>query len=260
MKRLLRLAGHVPAKKLVLPESRQSGFTFTELLVVVALGAVLVGTVLPALNTASDTTKAAVCLANMHEWGMAISMYCEDWKDYFPYEGSGGTPIDGGSSLNAWFNVVPPYLHQLRLVDLYLAGKPPTPLTKGIWSCPSATNITVSPTLSSPYFMYAFNGRMDPNGQAQFKRSQMVDPIRTIVFAEEAEDSFPNTTGKYCPARHFGGGNFVMGDAHAEWVKYEDFCRACPANGAADSNSGAAGGDWTTGIKYHWFPYRNAPT
>lgn len=51
---------------------RVSGFTLTELLVVISLAALLGAMVLPSLNTASDTAKAAVCLGNMHEWGMAM--------------------------------------------------------------------------------------------------------------------------------------------------------------------------------------------
>ena len=60
------------------------GFTLTELLVAISLGAILAGTILPALNTAQDTMKAAVCLGNMHQWGLAISLYVEDQRDYYP--------------------------------------------------------------------------------------------------------------------------------------------------------------------------------
>src|SRR5260221_9963181 len=94
------------------------GFTFTELLVVVFLGAVLVGTILPALNTAQDTMKAAVCLGNMHQWGLAISLYVADQRDYYPYDGQNTSPCSLANS-NAWYNVLPPYINQSKLCDLY---------------------------------------------------------------------------------------------------------------------------------------------
>ncbi|HXI82807.1 MAG TPA: type II secretion system protein [Verrucomicrobiae bacterium] len=235
------------------------GFTFTELLVVVSVGAVLAGTILPALDTAQDTLKAAVCLSNMHQWGLGFSLYAADQRDYWPAEGSNFSVIDGGPNLNAWFNVVPPYLKQAPLIQYYEGGTPPAPLTKSIWICPSATNRTVSITLSSPYFTYAFNSRMDPNGAAQFQRGQCVAPATTILFAEEAEDGFCNTTGRFAPARHFDGGNFVLCDGHAEWIAYTNFCRQCPANPFTDSNSTATG-DWKTGVPYHWFPFKGAST
>jgi hypothetical protein len=99
---------------------------------------------------------------------------------------------------------------------------------------------------------------MDSNGSGQFKRSQMTSPANTIIFAEEAEDFFSWTSGKYAIARHFGGGNFVLGDGHAEWIKYDDFCRECPASPGDEADSTGTG-DWKPSKKYHWFPYRNAP-
>ena len=75
---------------------RAGGFTLTELLVAVSVGAILVGTMLPALNTAQDTMKAAVCLGNMHQWGLAISLYTADQKDYYPYVGDAAGALRSG--------------------------------------------------------------------------------------------------------------------------------------------------------------------
>ena len=229
-----------------------NGFTFPELLVVIAIGGVLGVALLPSLNTAKETVNAAVCLGNMHQWGLAISMYCEDWNDYIPGEGIGAPP---SSSPWAWYNVVPQYVNTPSLITLYGQGKPPTPTTKSIYSCPSTTNFPANPTDANPFYMYGMNGRMDPNGPALFKRQQSVSPTNTFLFAEN-EGSFSQTLGKYCPARHSGGSNFVFIDGHAEWIKYDDFCRECPANPFLDGDSGPTG-DWKTGIKYHWFPFKN---
>jgi len=241
---------------------QRNAFTMTELLVLIPVAALLGASLLASVGVSQEKLKAAACLNNMRQWGLGLALYANDYNDYWPYEGN-ANPVEAGSDPNAWFNVVPPYIHQSRLVDLYDAGKPPTPLTKGIWTCPSATNTTVVPTFATPYFMYAFNGRMDPNGSAQFKRSQLISPTNTIVFAEEAENNFPLTTGNYCPARHFGGGNFAMGDGHAEWITFQDFCRnANPGctNPTVEEYSNAVNGDWMPGNKYHWFPYPGAPT
>ena len=59
---------------------RLDGFSFTELLVGISLGAILVGAILPSLKTAQDTMKAAVCLGNMQQWGLAIGMYTQDQR------------------------------------------------------------------------------------------------------------------------------------------------------------------------------------
>ncbi len=102
------------------------GFTFTELLVGISLGAILVGTILPALNTAQDNMKAAVCLGNMHQWRVAIgALYCGTHGDYYPYAGDAAGVCDPGDSW-AWYNVCPPYINQMRLCDLYIANTPPS--------------------------------------------------------------------------------------------------------------------------------------
>jgi type II secretory pathway pseudopilin PulG len=247
---------------------RTRGFTFTQLLVVVSLGAILVGTILPSLNTAQDTMKAAVCLGNMHQWGLAISLYVEDQRDYYPYDGDYNSPPCAPANTNAWFNLLPPYINQSKLCALYLANTPPTPRMKGIWTCPSATNTTVSPTTTNPYFMYALSGCLHEEGQTsvEFKRSRIAKPATTIIFCEEAEDNYPETQGQADTVqRHFGGSHFVMGDGHAEWIAFGNFCRAgnpgCPAplNTVPWDESGR-GGDWNPNIVYHWWFFLDANT
>jgi prepilin-type N-terminal cleavage/methylation domain-containing protein len=259
--KLPAFAGKVARPERFASKSPTSGFTLTELLVAAAMISILGVLLIPALSTANDTSKAAVCLGNMHQWGLAVSMYCEDWNDYFPREGFAFGDLADPSNLGAWYNVWPRYVNQPRLMDLYIAGNPPKAGVKSIWICPSATNTTYSPTSASPYFTYGFNYRMDPNGSAQFKRSEMTAPANTIILAEEPEDSFPSTSGKYAASRHFGGGNFVLGDGHAQWITFQDWCRAgnpgC-TNFFNDDNS-TTSGDWKVGMKYHWFPYPGAP-
>jgi len=256
--------GDVEARECQSAALRPDGFTLTELLVGISLGAMLLATILPALNTAQDTMKAAVCLGNMHQWGLGFSLYSADQRDYTPYEGDGLNPIDQVNNPSAWYNVVPPYLKQPTLVQLYYAGKPPTPLTKSIWICPSATNITRFPTTSDPYFTYAINFRMDSYVDGQFKRGQCVAPATTILFAEQAGNNFPGTSGAGAAARHFGGGNFALCDGHAEWIALTNFCRkpvpGCPPFLNFAETDSSSLGDWKKGVVYHWFPFKGAST
>jgi len=244
------------------------GFTFTELLVVISVGGMLVGAILPALNTAQDTMKAAVCLGNMHQWGVAIDLYVADQRDYYPYDGDANIPPCSPVNTNAWFNLLPPYIHQPKLCDLYNASTPPRPGMKSIWICPSATNTTVSPTSAQPYFNYALSACLHEEGHTTvgFRRSRMVKPATTIIFCEEPEDAFPETNGQYDTVqRHSGGSHFVMGDGHAEWIALSNFCRAgnalCPlplSNIQWDDSN--AGGDWKSSVVYHWWFFLDANT
>jgi len=246
----------------------KKAFTLAQLLVLVPVAALLGTMLLAVSNDAKQQLQAAACLNNMRQWGLGFMMYANDYDDYFPYDGQYDSPPCAVGNTNAWFNVVPRYIGQKRLCDLYMAGTPPTPLTKSVWSCPSATNVTVQPTLSKGYFMYAMSTcwHYESNTSVGFRRNRMTSPPTTILFCEEREDSFPETNGAYdTVTRHFGGSNFVFGDGHADWLNFTNFCRngnaGCPPPlGNIQWDTSGPGGDWNTVVHYHWWPFPYANT
>jgi prepilin-type processing-associated H-X9-DG protein len=243
-----------------------NAFTLTELLVVVPVAALLGTMLLAVSNDASQQLKAAACLNNMRQWGLGFMMYANDYKDYFPYDGDANNSPCVAANTNAWFNVVPSYIGQTALCKLYLAGTPPTPLTKSVWSCPSATNVTVQPPQSTAYFMYSMSACWHEEGSTKvgFRRNQATSPANTILFCEEPEDNYPETVGEYdTVTRHFGGSNFVFADGHADWIAFTNFCRqgnaGCPAPlGDIPWDESGSFGDWKAGVPYHWWPFVNA--
>lgn len=62
-------------------ESR-AGFTLVELLVVVAIIAMLVAMLLPSLQGARERAKRTVCLSNLRQLGHAVHMYAVDFNGY----------------------------------------------------------------------------------------------------------------------------------------------------------------------------------
>jgi prepilin-type N-terminal cleavage/methylation domain-containing protein len=67
--------------------SRRPGraFTLVELLVVVALLAILAGLLLPGLAGAKHATRRTVCLSNLRQVGVAIHVYASDFNDAIPF-------------------------------------------------------------------------------------------------------------------------------------------------------------------------------
>src|SRR5690242_17634176 len=60
------------------------GFTLVELLVVIAIIAVLAAMLLPALSKAKEQGRKASCINNLHQVGLAIPMYAEDFDGVLP--------------------------------------------------------------------------------------------------------------------------------------------------------------------------------
>jgi prepilin-type N-terminal cleavage/methylation domain-containing protein len=63
-------------------------FTLIELLVVISIIAILVGILLPALAMARKTARVTVNLSNLHQIGLGVAMYLNDFNGYyFAHEG-----------------------------------------------------------------------------------------------------------------------------------------------------------------------------
>ncbi len=72
------------------PARRMKAFTLIELLVVVAIIAVLVSLLLPALGRARAMAKQTTCLGNMRQLGTATQIYMSDNQDWYPIYGASG--------------------------------------------------------------------------------------------------------------------------------------------------------------------------
>jgi prepilin-type N-terminal cleavage/methylation domain-containing protein/prepilin-type processing-associated H-X9-DG protein len=100
---------------------RRSAFTLIELLVVIAIIAILAAILFPVFAQARERARAAACLSNMKQAGLAFAMYVQDYDETVPPQFPLNPPINGGT------------LNRTPLESLL------EPYTKSpdMWACPS---------------------------------------------------------------------------------------------------------------------------
>jgi prepilin-type N-terminal cleavage/methylation domain-containing protein/prepilin-type processing-associated H-X9-DG protein len=161
------------------PECRRlPGFTLIELLVCIAIIALLIGLMLPALGTARERSRSAACLARLHHLQIATCTYADAYK-------------------------VPPVRLTMGIVDVL-------ELPDAAWICPS-DRIMEDWQLGSSYEYLAPLYMVSPPGQGLALES--LQPVLAMR-AYDQNDYLPVYWDNQ--ARHENDRNVVYWDGRAE--------------------------------------------
>ena len=221
---------------------RKTGFTLIELLVVVAIIAVLVAILLPAMSRARELAKDSVCASNLRQLGLGCRMYSDDHADQL-------VPFNSGGGLAGWQRT---FYTNLIIAGRYVPTEPKWAdlnwgnVRVGIWLCPTATAFQWGGG-------YGVNGGYGPQingsghlvGFAWTTPMSQIDRPSDLWMIGDADGNWPAGWGvrstkpyvecplhvnwddyvvdyKFASYRHTGSSNVCFVDGHVKLVAYED--------------------------------------
>jgi len=230
------------------PSASRIAFTLIELLVVIAIISVLAAMLLPALSQAMEKGKRAICVSNLHQLSVALTMYADDNSGWLPirtYISSGTISEIVGTWMNSSVAIqLDPHLHQRR-VWLCPSFKGKDYNTAADWTRWSWVETSTSaPNMSSYTYQpfYAIGASLDPvpfasmAGQMTVRVGQQWMFFGTLctynraVILSDVVCQWGGSDGweennLFC-SQHFDrgrnlGGNLLRGDGSMEWYPWD---------------------------------------
>lgn len=234
--------------------TRGAGFTLVEMMVVIAVMAIIAALLIPALNNGRERGKAVYCLNNFRQLGLALHGYAADHEDVLPgnmgKEGIQET-VAKGEYAN-WVNNVMTWELDADNTNTWVQATTGLGREAGsswkIFKCPSdraLSDIQKSAGWKERVRSVSMNAMVGNAGEfmasgvntnnpsyVQFMRmSDVPDPSRIFTFIEEHPDSindgyFLNRFNTFqwidLPASfHNRGANLAYVDGHAEWHRWK---------------------------------------
>ncbi len=235
----------------------KTDFTLIELLIVIAIIAILAAMLLPALQSARGKAQGISCLGQLKQMGMALQMYLNDNQEYFiPYMGncSAEYPSIGlytsGARKYKRVNQVYKNSDSLPVSESHSALVPlAMTYMKGDFSllyCPGDQRDSVSPTYYMENNSYAYAYEILGKGQSRKynfmdtpRLQNLKQPSMQFAYGESSQGKgvFASTASGsgwmyfYNPASgilhdpHFRSYGFVFADGHAGTHRFSDLLK-----------------------------------
>jgi len=165
-----------------------AAFTLIELLVVIAIIAVLASISIPAIQGAIENSKAAGCLSNLRQIGIATMAYAAENSSQLPPSGNADSP--------QWALAIAPY-----------SGDPKK--RQSIFVCPDCVVPVQDATGNEIAVTYGMHGGLMPKGGTSVRLAAISRPHEVILAADMCQNPGNKGWSAYSiehPAVFKGGG------------------------------------------------------
>lgn len=228
---------------------RDSAFTLIELLIVIAIIAILAAILFPVFAQARSKARQASCTSNLKQISLATLQYVQDYDETFPFSNYTPNADTTGNSNVTWQALVDPYIK--ANFPTSVGSATPDKVTS-VFVCPEfdksgrdSSTPSYRPALSYVTNRYVFGTFALNVAEARRNPSLAVGELeevaRLVLFSETRgrcvwTDGIDNPAdytaipdGRVCSAeyftgrfRHSGGGVYAFGDGHVKWTKAPD--------------------------------------
>jgi prepilin-type N-terminal cleavage/methylation domain-containing protein/prepilin-type processing-associated H-X9-DG protein len=212
---------------------KNSAFTLVELLVVIAVIAVLMGIALPSFRKVEENARADKCANNLSQIALAMFQFATDHNNSFPESGNvipwgtTDTAPPQGSGQQSWMQQLGPYIGN--------PGDPKLSTNGSVFTCPSSSQaLLTNGSTADQYYSYfngahaalAFTGKFGPvrrnsisHAAEQILSGDVTDwPSAGVVDADK--DDYTQSPIDTISTFHNASINLLFADGHVESEKW----------------------------------------
>lgn len=213
-------------------------FSLTEILVVIAILAILAALLFPVFARAKESGRRGTCIVHLRQLGNALAMYESDsgglptWSEYWYLRSN-----DIGNQLT-WGGETADQYWDAKLVPYVKSGDRLDPVGKldrgGVWHCPTSGEPNENRTVGISQGLL-YDTVPEDHVRWRYVSTDIVENVSKTIFVgdsgREGRIAYPQNFDGYkdkyldrlayyrrdAPWRHDGGAVYVFVDGHAKW-------------------------------------------